>query len=31
MENVLEVDCREPDETRPLVCLDEFTKQLLSE
>ena len=31
MEDVLEVYQRAPDENRPLVCLDEFAKQLLSE
>lgn len=31
MENVLEVYHRPFDEARPLVCLDEFSKQLLSE
>ena len=31
MEDVLEVYCREPQPDRPLVCLDEFAKQLLSE
>ena len=31
MEDVLEVYTRPPDEARPLVCLDEFAKQLLSE
>lgn len=31
MEDVLEVYHRPPDERRPLVCLDEFAKQLLSE
>lgn len=30
MEDVLEVYARAPDEKRPLVCLDEFSKQLLS-
>jgi len=29
MEDVLEVYAREPDSARPLVCLDEFSKQLL--
>lgn len=31
MEDVLEVYQRPVDDTRPLVCLDEFAKQLLSE
>lgn len=31
MEDVLEVYQRPPDDNRPLVCLDEFAKQLLSE
>lgn len=31
MEDVLEVYARPPREERPLVCLDEFAKQLLSE
>lgn len=31
MEDVLEVYAREPRVERPLVCLDEFAKQLLSE
>ncbi len=31
MEDVLEVYQRQPDPARPLVCLDEFAKQLLSE
>lgn len=31
MEDVLEVYHRPPDDSRPLVCLDEFAKQLLSE
>jgi len=31
MEDVLEVYHRPPDPQRPLVCLDEFAKQLLSE
>jgi hypothetical protein len=31
MEDVLEVYQRPIDDTRPLVCLDEFAKQLLSE
>jgi len=31
MEDVLEVFSRPPMDTRPLVCLDEFSKQLLSE
>lgn len=31
MEDVLEVYSRPPDSRRPLVCLDEFAKQLLSE
>jgi hypothetical protein len=31
MEDVLEVYARPPQEERPLVCLDEFAKQLLSE
>jgi hypothetical protein len=31
MEDVLDVYQRPPDPTRPLVCLDEFCKQLLSE
>ena len=31
MEDVLEVYARPPQEKRPLVCLDEFAKQLLSE
>jgi len=31
MEDVLEVYSRPPDPNRPLVCLDEFCKQLLSE
>lgn len=31
MEDVLEVYSRAPVEDRPLVCLDEFAKQLLSE
>lgn len=31
MEDVLEVYQRPPDDRRPLVCLDEFAKQLLSE
>lgn len=31
MENVLDIYTREPDPYRPLVCLDEFSKQLLSE
>lgn len=31
MEDVLEVYARPPQEGRPLVCLDEFAKQLLSE
>ena len=31
MEDVLEVYQRPPDDSRPLVCLDEFAKQLLSE
>lgn len=31
MEDVLEVYQRPPDVNRPLVCLDEFAKQLLSE
>lgn len=31
MEDVLEVYQRAPDESRPVVCLDEFAKQLLSE
>jgi hypothetical protein len=30
MEDVLEVYARKPDPARPLVCLDEFSKQLLS-
>lgn len=30
MEDVLEVYARKPDPARPLVCLDEFAKQLLS-
>lgn len=30
MEDVLEVYRRPPDDKRPLVCLDEFAKQLLS-
>ena len=31
MENVLEVYQRPSDDARPLVCLDEFAKQLLSD
>jgi len=31
MEDVLEVYARPPEVARPLVCLDEFSKQLLSE
>jgi len=31
MEAVLDLYARDPDPKRPLVCLDEFTKQLLSE
>ena len=31
MEDVLEVYERKPDPLRPLICLDEFAKQLLSE
>lgn len=31
MEDVLEVYTRPPQESRPLVCLDEFAKQLLSD
>ena len=31
MEDVLEVYARKHDPLRPLVCLDEFAKQLLSE
>lgn len=31
MEDVLDVYMRPPDPARPLVCLDEFAKQLLSE
>ena len=31
MEDVLEVDARPPDAARPLVCLDECTKQLTRE
>lgn len=31
MEDVLEVYARAPDGDKPLVCLDEFAKQLLSE
>jgi len=31
MEDVLEVYARKPVVARPLVCLDEFSKQLLSE
>jgi hypothetical protein len=31
MEDVLEVYQSPPDDSRPLVCLDEFAKQLLSE
>jgi len=31
MEDVLEVYQRKPDAARPLVCIDEFCKQLLSE
>ncbi|MFT5470689.1 MAG: hypothetical protein ACI8UO_005820 [Verrucomicrobiales bacterium] len=31
MEDVLDVYARKPDPQRPLVCLDEFSKQLLSE
>ena len=31
MEDVLEVYSRAPQQDRPLVCLDEFAKQLLSE
>ena len=31
MEDVLEVYQRPPDDSRPLVCLNEFAKQLLSE
>ena len=30
MEDVLEVYSRAPQQDRPLVCLDEFAKQLLS-
>ena len=31
MEDVLEVYSRAPQQDRPLVCMDEFAKQLLSE
>ena len=31
MENVLDIYTAKPDPARPLVCLDEFSKQLLSE
>jgi hypothetical protein len=31
MENVLDIDTAKPDPARPLVCFDEFSKQLLSE
>ena len=31
MEDVLEVYQRPPDDSRPMVCLNEFAKQLLSE